>query len=203
MARINDIKVKTTFENRSKPGFRTTEFWLSLAAIVLVAVQGSGLLDSPTEPALNLVNAIISALIAGLAAIGYSASRAAVKRAELAVLPIAVAQESHQAEAARGGGLLQIIRALAEVLRNPEVMGVLLSLLKMLSDKPADQRQALLADLAGSNLVEVRTLARLLECLLGGTGENLERIATLAARQAGLSDAEVNNLVQQLREVRE
>lgn len=59
-----------------KPGFKTTEFWLSLAAMLLSALVGSGLLDAiPGEKDDQLVAMAVSVL----AALGYSAQRMMVK----------------------------------------------------------------------------------------------------------------------------
>lgn len=59
-----------------KPGFKTTEFWLSLAAMLLSALVGSGLLDAiPGEKDDQLVAMAVSVL----AALGYSAQRMIVK----------------------------------------------------------------------------------------------------------------------------
>lgn len=56
-----------------KPGYQTTEFWMSLAAVILGAIQTSGLLGEGTA------TKVIGAVVAGLAALGYSASRGLVK----------------------------------------------------------------------------------------------------------------------------
>lgn len=55
-----------------KPGYATTEFWLSLAAIVVSAV-------APYLQKESLAGQIVSVIGAVLAALGYSASRAKVK----------------------------------------------------------------------------------------------------------------------------
>lgn len=64
--------------NDVKPGWRTTEFWLSVVAVLLGVLVTSGVLESlGTEHwAVKLVALAISAL----AAIGYSHSRAVVKK---------------------------------------------------------------------------------------------------------------------------
>ena len=59
-----------------KPGFKTTEFWLSLAAMILGALVASGVLDAiPGEKDDQLVAMAVSVL----AALGYSAQRMVVK----------------------------------------------------------------------------------------------------------------------------
>lgn len=58
-----------------KSGWKTTEFWLSLAAAVVGSLLAAGAFpaESPWARALG-------ALAASLAAVGYSASRGAAKR---------------------------------------------------------------------------------------------------------------------------
>ena len=59
-----------------KPGYQTTEFWLSLAAMILGALVASGILDAiPGEKDDQLVAMAMSVLTA----LGYSAQRMAVK----------------------------------------------------------------------------------------------------------------------------
>lgn len=60
-----------------KPGFKTTEFWLSLLAMLLGAVIASGVLDTVTED--TWIVRIIGGAVTALAAMGYVASRATVK----------------------------------------------------------------------------------------------------------------------------
>ena len=59
-----------------KPGFKTTEFWLSLAAMLLSALVASGLLDAiPGEKDDQLAAMALSVL----AALGYMGQRAMIK----------------------------------------------------------------------------------------------------------------------------
>ena len=60
-----------------KAGYKTTEFWLSLAALVLGALIASGAIgeDSGTGQ-------IIAFAASALTALGYSLSRGIVKKAE-------------------------------------------------------------------------------------------------------------------------
>lgn len=60
-----------------KPGIKTTEFWLSLAAAVVGVLAASGGLD-PASPAAKVVG--ITAVV--LAAMGYSVSRGLAKQKE-------------------------------------------------------------------------------------------------------------------------
>ena len=57
-----------------KPGWKTSEFWLSLAAAVLGAFVASGVL--PSE---NLMMKIAGMALAALASLGYAASRGRAK----------------------------------------------------------------------------------------------------------------------------
>ena len=66
----------------TRPGYRTTEFWLSLAAMLLGAAFASGLLACPTEGCGPTMQAIIR--LAGVAAtvlggFGYTVSRGIAK----------------------------------------------------------------------------------------------------------------------------
>lgn len=57
-----------------KPGWKTSEFWLTIVMIVLTALLSSGVFeDVPT------VAKIVSAIVATLAALGYTANRAVLK----------------------------------------------------------------------------------------------------------------------------
>lgn len=58
-----------------KPGWKTSEFWLCLAAGTAATLQGLLVADSPAAR-------VVAALVAALAAIGYTAGRAMEKTAE-------------------------------------------------------------------------------------------------------------------------
>ena len=61
--------------NESKPGYKTTEFWLSFAALVVGASFASGVVptESTGEKLLGLAATVLTAL-------GYTVSRTMVKR---------------------------------------------------------------------------------------------------------------------------
>ena len=61
--------------NESKPGYKTTEFWLSFAALVVGAAFASGVFptESTGEKLLGLAATVLTAL-------GYTVSRTMVKR---------------------------------------------------------------------------------------------------------------------------
>ena len=63
--------------NKAKPGYKTTEFWLSLLATLLGFLLASGAMDVVSEE--SWIARIVGGLVAVLASLGYSASRAKVK----------------------------------------------------------------------------------------------------------------------------
>jgi hypothetical protein len=63
-------------ESDPKPGWKTTEFWLTLAAVVIAAI-GSTPLGLETE--FPIVAKCLSVAMAVLAALGYTGARALVK----------------------------------------------------------------------------------------------------------------------------
>jgi drug/metabolite transporter (DMT)-like permease len=60
----------------NKPGYKTSEFWLSVAAVVIGAVMGSGVLDQSATPADNQIFGLLASV---LGALGYTVSRAWTK----------------------------------------------------------------------------------------------------------------------------
>lgn len=69
--------MSVTNKTEVKPGYKTTEFWLSFAAVVVGIVVASGVVPADTgwERALGLV-------VSGLAALGYTGSRLAIKKSQ-------------------------------------------------------------------------------------------------------------------------
>jgi len=61
----------------TKLGYKTTEFWLSLLATLLGFLLASGVMDAVPEE--SWIAKLIGGLVAVLATLGYSASRAKVK----------------------------------------------------------------------------------------------------------------------------
>jgi len=92
-----------------KPGYKTTEFWLSLAAVLIGAFVAGGFL-----PAEHLAVKIAGFVLTALAALGYTVSRAATKKAEVSarpqadvaatVLPSIMATLARQDMGAKGDG---------------------------------------------------------------------------------------------------
>jgi len=62
----------------SRAGYKTTEFWLSLLTTLMGFIMVSGVLDSVDSE--SWIVKVIGGIIAGLASLGYTASRAKVKR---------------------------------------------------------------------------------------------------------------------------
>jgi hypothetical protein len=61
--------------NETKPGFKTTEFWLAFAAMVVGAAFASGLF--PSESAGDKILGLASLVLTSL---GYTVSRTLVKK---------------------------------------------------------------------------------------------------------------------------
>lgn len=60
-----------------KPGWKTTEFWMSLAAMIIGALLASGAFADG-----SMVAKILGGAMAAMSGLGYTASRAKVKSAE-------------------------------------------------------------------------------------------------------------------------
>jgi hypothetical protein len=60
-----------------KPGYKTTEFWLSFAAVLVGGVAASGVI--PSE---SVWERIVGLVVSALAALGYTGARLALKRAD-------------------------------------------------------------------------------------------------------------------------
>lgn len=57
-----------------KPGYKTTEFWITAFTVCISAMANSGLFEAASSESKTL-----SAIVAGLAAFGYTVGRAIVK----------------------------------------------------------------------------------------------------------------------------
>ncbi len=64
-----------TTDPAKKPGFKTTEFWLSSIAMVLGVVLASGAI-----PEGGMAGQIVGGVLSVLASLGYTASRTQVKK---------------------------------------------------------------------------------------------------------------------------
>ena len=59
-----------------RPGYKTTEFWISLAAVIICSVVASGIV-----PADSVWERIIGLVVSALAALGYTGARLYIKKA--------------------------------------------------------------------------------------------------------------------------
>lgn len=62
-----------------KPGYKTSEFWLSTIATIVGLVMASGILDTVAETHWSV--RVVGGVVAVLAALGYTSSRAKIKAA--------------------------------------------------------------------------------------------------------------------------
>ena len=63
-----------------KPGFKTSEFWLTAASQIVALVYMSGVLDETATPLDNKLFALVAALLGSL---GYTVARAYTKAVEV------------------------------------------------------------------------------------------------------------------------
>jgi hypothetical protein len=77
----------------TKPGYKTTEFWLSLAAMVIGAVLASGVLN-PSDATQAKVLQVLGLVATLLASLGYTAQRGLVKSTASKAAAIASAAAS-------------------------------------------------------------------------------------------------------------
>ena len=62
-----------------KPGYKTSEFWLSLLVVLLGSLMASGIVADG-----GMVAKIVGGILSALAALGYTSGRSSVKKAESA-----------------------------------------------------------------------------------------------------------------------
>jgi len=74
---VNGLQEKGNETMETKPGYKTTEFWLSTVATVIGFLLASGLLEG--QEADSWVMKVVGGVVAVLTALGYNASRAKVK----------------------------------------------------------------------------------------------------------------------------
>ena len=67
--------VPVVSETVKKPGYKSTEFYLSLAAIVVGAVASSGILEGSDG-----LTKVVGLIMAALVALGYTGSRLTLKK---------------------------------------------------------------------------------------------------------------------------
>mgnify|MGYP003629188286 CR=1 FL=1 len=59
-----------------KPGYKSTEFYMSMAAVLMGAVASSGILDGSDG-----LTKVVGLIVAALVALGYTGSRLTLKKA--------------------------------------------------------------------------------------------------------------------------
>ena len=72
---INDIVPVAATGAVKKPGYKSTEFYMSMAAVVIGAIASSGILDG-SDGLTKVVGLIMTALVA----LGYTGSRLTIKK---------------------------------------------------------------------------------------------------------------------------
>jgi len=82
----------------NKPGYKTTEFWLTVAAVVVGLLLSSGAFSEGETP-----YQILSFIASALAALGYSFSRAMVKGSEARVEAAKVLTEGESEDPTEAG----------------------------------------------------------------------------------------------------
>ena len=70
-----------SMDSTVKPGWKTTEFWLSLIATLIGALLASGALN-PTDPTQGKILQIVGLISTLLASMGYTAARTSAKNAQ-------------------------------------------------------------------------------------------------------------------------
>ena len=64
-------------KNDIKPGWKTTEFWITVIVALGSLLWGAGLLDPAGS---GTVNHVFGLVVSGLSAVGYSVSRGLAKK---------------------------------------------------------------------------------------------------------------------------
>jgi hypothetical protein len=64
-------------KNEVKPGWKTTEFWITVVVALGSLLWGAGVLDPSGG---GTANSVFGLVVSGLAAVGYTVSRGLVKK---------------------------------------------------------------------------------------------------------------------------
>lgn len=64
---------------KKKPGYKSTEFYMSMAAVVIGAVASSGMLEENSA-----LTKVVGLIMAALVALGYTGSRLTLKKLDAA-----------------------------------------------------------------------------------------------------------------------
>lgn len=73
------LSVPVVNETVKKPGYKSTEFYMSMAAVVIGAVASSGILEGSDG-----LTKVVGLIMAALVALGYTGSRLTLKKLDAA-----------------------------------------------------------------------------------------------------------------------
>ena len=73
------LSVPVVNEKVKKPGYKSTEFYMSMAAVVIGAIASSGILDESDG-----LTKVVGLIMAALVALGYTGSRLTLKKLDAA-----------------------------------------------------------------------------------------------------------------------
>ena len=73
------LSVPVVNETVKKPGYKSTEFYMSMAAVVIGAVASSGVLEDDSA-----LTKVVGLVMAALVALGYTGSRLTLKKLDAA-----------------------------------------------------------------------------------------------------------------------
>ncbi len=73
------LSVPVVNETVKKPGYKSTEFYMSMAAVVIEAVASSGILEGSDG-----LTKVVGLIMAALVALGYTGSRLTLKKLDAA-----------------------------------------------------------------------------------------------------------------------
>lgn len=73
------LTVPVADEKVKKPGYKSTEFYMSMAAVIIGAIASSGILDESDG-----LTKVVGLIMAALVALGYTGSRLTLKKLDAA-----------------------------------------------------------------------------------------------------------------------
>lgn len=78
------VETLLVIHDKHRPGWKTTEFWMTLGALILSLLLGSGIL---TPESADVAATIVGGVVAVAASIGYISSRTVIKRGDQKNMP--------------------------------------------------------------------------------------------------------------------
>jgi hypothetical protein len=134
-----------------KPGHKTTEFWIHLAAVILGALATiAGLVESYAHGTVTSTAALMAAIgvvSSTLSSLGYTASRTIVKTSAIFLLAIALslmsgcsAEQLAREEAVAHAALSKLEKGIDWATANPDTVNALLEDASKVSGDPALQK---------------------------------------------------------------